>query len=201
MLATKGAVVSYIHAAAVQSLTFVSIRANFNLQEVRHISECRTIDTDIFSFTLQVVKLEQRTLSAIRFIKNAHSPINRLNPESLFLVFDTLATICFQAHKPYKWMVVKRVCRYWRNVALSFLSLWSIVDSDYFPQAYLSLERSKSAPISVYLRENSTRRFIEAVLSHINRIRELDISLEEHADWPLCSQFMEGIAPVLRHLP
>jgi hypothetical protein len=151
----------------------------------------------------KVSKLEAsalRALSTIRFLKNAHSPINGLDPESLSLVFEALVSIGVRCNQSYMWMVVNRVCRYWRNTALSFPSLWSVVDSVSTITSQMCLERSKSSLISVYLQRNCPDNLISAVLSHTSHVYELEMTLKTYGDSKLLSHLIREASPVLRYL-
>jgi hypothetical protein len=141
-----------------------------------------------------------RALSRIRSLKNTRSPINRLHPDALFLVFEALSIV-----EKKKWMRVGRVCRYWRNNILSFPSLWSVADSLFIRTAYLCLERSKSAPLSVYIGQHCPQELVEALSSHTNHIRELHITLSDSNffgmaadEWIPVSHLLGGTAPMLR---
>jgi hypothetical protein len=97
-------------------------------------------------------------------------------------------------------MVVNLVCRSWRNTALSCPSLWSVIDSSSISKAQLCLKRSKSAPLSVNLRYGCPNSLIEAVLSQMSRVRELDITFATSMDLSLLPHLTECPAPMLRKL-
>jgi hypothetical protein len=141
-----------------------------------------------------------RALSGIRSLQNAHSPINRLYPDALLRVFEAIPI-----DEDENWMVVNSVCRYWRNTALYFPSLWSFVVSSWPTSTItLCLERSKSTPLYIDLKQDYTDAFLEALSPHMSRISEFDIVIYNDEtteyDWPPLSKLLGGTAPMLRNL-
>ncbi|KAA1473251.1 hypothetical protein DENSPDRAFT_802287 [Dentipellis sp. KUC8613] len=96
-------------------------------------------------------------ISSIRQRRNAISPIAVLPPEILGCVFYMLAQQdlpkigCYYGWR-LGWMDVVRVCRHWREVALSTPRLWSRILTTLGPRwAEVSLALSKSAPIICHI--------------------------------------------------
>lgn len=54
---------------------------------------------------------------------------------------------------PYSWTIVAQVCRYWRQTAISFPTLWTNVDARSPLGSLASLDRSTTSLIRVYLRD------------------------------------------------
>lgn len=74
----------------------------------------------------------------------------------------------------YKWIAVTRVCRYWRESAFSFATLWSTVSMGDLPGALISIERSRSAPLDIYVPSNRPLNGVwDKIRDHIPRMRKL----------------------------
>ncbi|KAF9793404.1 hypothetical protein BJ322DRAFT_984283, partial [Thelephora terrestris] len=95
-------------------------------------------------------------LAQVRFARNTLSPAHALPPEILAIIFQYVLNNFFGPNDGpredfYRWTAVTRVCRYWRESALAFATLWSTVSLDNLPAALISIERSRSAPLDVYV--------------------------------------------------
>lgn len=99
--------------------------------------------------------------------------------------------------------VVNRVCRYWRETALMFLSLWSTIIVDFNAPNYLSLalERSSSVPLDVhYFPSVDPSLSLDPMLTQCSRLKELHICCRKIGIpvtmWDLC----QSPAPILEVL-
>ena len=74
----------------------------------------------------------------------------------------------------YEWTTVTRVCRYWRESALSFATLWSTVSMSNLPGALISIERSRNAPLDIYVPSHRPLNGIwDKIQNHMPRVRKL----------------------------
>jgi hypothetical protein len=138
------------------------------------------------------IRKYQESIRALQSRRNALSPIGRLPPEILSLVF----VFCTSSDSLSWVRVVSHICRHWRGVALSCPSLWSFPVFSHPTWAEEMLQRSKMTPltvkVSVALNSYSpcahsfneadltymTPRMVNAVhsaLMHISRISSLDL--------------------------
>lgn len=86
---------------------------------------------------------------------------------------------------PHAWLSVTHVCKHWRETALAFPALWSVVDSDSALAALAFLDRSAASSLSVFLRDAAygsryspsleRARFMQSVAFHSPRFVELHI--------------------------
>jgi hypothetical protein len=145
---------------------------------------------------------QQLRLALLRQSKNAHIPILRLPPEILGII---LLYACprpsrkFDAHSSDGWLTdnwsltlkdlvrFTQVCSCWHSVALSVPELWAcITSSDSLEQMPLLLERSREAPLSVYLRPRHSKSFTEETEQEVHeayvleQLKELEV-LRQHA--------------------
>jgi F-box-like len=101
-------------------------------------------------------------LADLRSVRNAVIPINKLPMEIIGNVFSFLPdfvpspdTFEFRYDPPfYRWITTTFVCRRWRAVALSFPSLWTIIDTSRMDATRAFIERSRQSPIDIYLRRS-----------------------------------------------
>lgn len=132
---------------------------------------------------------------SIGTIRNVFAPVNKLPAEILARIFKILAmqTALPDPFLPdlssytdtLSWIVVCQVCRYWRETALAFPSLWSNIDTHSPLAALALLDRSAASPIHVYLRDAvrssgftpclNRARLLQAIGRHSPRFVELHI--------------------------
>lgn len=157
-------------------------------------------------------------------LQNSLVRINQLPPEVLSTIFATitehpspLAPVWRASAGPAAWLVVLRVCRYWRTLALSTPRLWtyiriaSVRDDDPAGLARRSLTLSHAAPLSVHVHNPRAHRcsaVYNEMLGQMHRVRELYISgvqsPEDLADFtvllaPMLGTFVVHLAPRLGH--
>ena len=74
----------------------------------------------------------------------------------------------------YKWTTVTRVCKYWRESAFSFATLWSTVSIGNLPGALTSIERSRSALLDIYVPSHQPLNSVwDKIRGHMPRVRKL----------------------------
>lgn len=105
--------------------------------------------------------------------------MHALPPETLVIIFRYILDSCFGPNDApredfYKWTAVTRVCRYWRESGLSFATLWSTVSMDNLPGALISIERSRSAPLDIYVPSHRPLDgILDKIRDHVPRVRKL----------------------------
>ncbi|KAI0747348.1 hypothetical protein BC629DRAFT_1599398 [Irpex lacteus] len=99
-------------------------------------------------------------LGTVDTVYNHLTPVNRLPPELLGIIFEYLkiglpAANFRDEFVPYPWPMVQSVCRYWRETAMKTPTLWEYVyisDSTGSQNVFsLSLERSGRLPLSIII--------------------------------------------------
>src|SRR5579859_5592124 len=79
-----------------------------------------------------------------------NSPISTLPSEILAQIFLELVLEDWRACT-IVWVRVTLVCRFWRDLALNFPTLWSYVFCISCDWVFLTLERSKSCPLNIVI--------------------------------------------------
>jgi hypothetical protein len=137
----------------------------------------RKIDGDI--------KVLKYVIQEMKYHRNALVPISRVPPETLVEIFSLLPFPADDSEcVSYLALIsVTRVCRRWREVALSFPSLWSHINfTKLTPTGFTKiLARAKTSPLHLEAKItprrkaqfNAFRRQLEA---HISHTRHLTIS-------------------------
>ncbi|KAF7789079.1 hypothetical protein EIP86_000012 [Pleurotus ostreatoroseus] len=172
---------------------------------------------------LERVELSLLTVSrSLNSIKNAFAPINSLPRETLGMIFSILAASCApdsnsflpsfrtpSSPPSHEWTVVAHVCRYWRDTALLFPTLWSTIDTSCPLAALASLDRAAQAPIHAYLRDavlySSIRpslergRFLQSISAHTSQLAELHVQ-PTFRYGPAVLRYFDRPAPQLRAL-
>lgn len=87
---------------------------------------------------------------------------------------------------------ITHVCRWWRELATGYSLFWSRIDNESADQLQTFLERSGSAPISLYLTTNTAP--MESVVSESSdRLRRFDLTVMPEA--------VDELVTLLTHLP
>lgn len=103
--------------------------------------------------------------------------MHALPQETLADIFQHVLNGCFGPKDApredfYKWTAVTRVCRYWRESALAFATLWSTVSMGNLPCAVACIERSRSAPLDIYVPSHQPpNRVWDEIRDHFPRVR------------------------------
>lgn len=120
-------------------------------------------------------------------IKGPCSPISSLPDELLGSIFELFRTEPIrgkdEGHKAW-WTSIMLVCRLWRDVLLNTPLLWTGILFHRIDLVELMLQRSKTAPISIYhdfslnyMRSAGHEEAVRDVLEHhIHHAREVDLS-------------------------
>ena len=149
----------------------------------------------------QVRDLDQKTrriVAAVKSAYNAHAFIDKLPSEILERIF-VLVQPQYDDFLPrwpglnaLEWMVITRVCRRWRLIAISFSALWTTLDLCRDRPADVGLaflERSGDAPLTVFFSTEDLEHSYDDryVLRHIfsqhrMRLEVLHISVRDEED-------------------
>ena len=144
-------------------------------------------------------------LAQVRFARNTLSPVHALPPETLAIIFQYVLDSCFGPKDApredfYSWTTVTRVCRYWRESALAFATLWSTVSMDNLPAALISIERSRGALLDIYFPTHLSLNAVwDHMRDHMPRVRKLAAKLY-HPDTLSTSLGSPIVAPNLQTL-
>jgi len=150
---------------------------------------------------LQVGALEQdalEVLGLVRSMKNDFAPISRIPPD----VFSLIPEYLEKDHLDENLITMTHVCRYWRELLIARSTLWVRLDCANPDQTRVYIERSKSAPLELFLKSEDMAYLedgFHSVAPHIGRLKSLTIvgpmdllrSLAPHVSNPL---------PLLREL-
>ncbi|KZT71300.1 hypothetical protein DAEQUDRAFT_763902 [Daedalea quercina L-15889] len=121
------------------------------------------------------------SLALLQRYRNALSPIHRLAPDILLLIFQDIAEEddgpLHPSYGSAPWVYLAHVCHRWREIALTCAVLWTRLSTK-FPNAALAcLERSADAPLSLIVSASATTeaasQVINAALPHVARIRHI----------------------------
>ncbi|TEB37126.1 hypothetical protein FA13DRAFT_889331 [Coprinellus micaceus] len=152
----------------------------------------------------EVAKRVRELENEIRALKSCHNaatatcrlPVEILSRVFLFFAFSEPKPSPFTsgATKPYHWIPATHVCGHWRSTAIACATLWAYLDFEQSPDLLkLMLERSKGAPLDVFLRLRVVPQtsFVTPAesLPQIGRIRSLQFAAvgmsQESVDIPV----------------
>jgi len=112
-------------------------------------------------------------LSLVRSMKNTLAPINRIPQEVLSLIpghSDTDEDLIALTH----------VCRGWRELFISRSSLWIFLDCTDVDKTRVYLERSRTSPLEIYLKEEEDTTYLNdaflLTVPHLGRLGSLTLS-------------------------
>ena len=131
-----------------------------------------------------------------------------LSSSSSFLP-DTGPHISTPSGRPYDWIVVTHVCRHWRDTAFAFPTLWSTVDTSQPLASLAALDRAKTSPLHVCLRDAVSYgrikpsleqgRLLQAIAAHTSQFVDLHVH-PAYRYGPAILRFFNRPAPQLRVL-
>ncbi|KAF9780796.1 hypothetical protein BJ322DRAFT_1081770 [Thelephora terrestris] len=132
-------------------------------------------------------------LSLVRSTKNTFAPINRIPPDVLVLIpqhcdtYDDLITLT-------------QVCRGWRENFISHSALWTGLNCTHVEWTRISLERSKTSPLDISLKEGDflNDAFLLTV-SHLHNLGALTISGSSNSLLRL-TKHLDSPSPLLKKL-
>ena len=154
----------------------------------------------------------ERSLYALRTHRSTFSPIARLPPELLSLIFSFLngpsSRTSGRHPVSWPWQTVTYVSRMWRNVALGTPTLWTHIDFQSQTWTTEFLARSKAALLTVkgdIRDEQVSIDLADMVLKELPRTRELSLAcnadiltlLEHRLTQP--APFLETLSLVVTH--
>ncbi|KAF9647941.1 hypothetical protein BDM02DRAFT_3269878 [Thelephora ganbajun] len=150
----------------------------------------------------EVTALEQDTLevlSLLRSTKNTFAPINRIPPDVLSLIPDYWE----RQDMGEDLIALTHVCRGWREIFTSRPSLWTHLACADADKTRLYIERSRSLPLEIFLKESKCTSYSDDALlvaiPHINRLGSLTICVLPDTLSDLLGRFPFP-APLLREL-
>jgi hypothetical protein len=136
-------------------------------------------------------------LGLVRSVKNSFAPINRIPSEVLSLVPDYWK----KGKMDQDLIALTHVCRSWREIFTSRPSLWSHLDCRNVEKTRTYVERSKAAPLEIYLESFRGKPYAKDAFfltaPHIHRLRYLSISANNFPD--IISHFFRRV-PLLEEL-
>jgi hypothetical protein len=159
----------------------------------------------------KISKNSTYTTSTVRSIytipKQMRKTIFSLPNEILAAIFEVAQHIDKKSRAvsevPHEEVVFSHVCQRWRGVAVATPLLWTTIESSARGSREAYLERSKAAPIDVFLhlqwfhtRTGDDHKFIEAILSQAWRWRRLSIS--GNLDYTTLAMLHDLSAPCLQ---
>ncbi|TDL17820.1 hypothetical protein BD410DRAFT_793852 [Rickenella mellea] len=151
---------------------------------------------------LQSVTVVDQHIIWLKMQRNSLLPVNRLPPDILFTILDFLANSETTMLVPKPLVVATQVCKHWRDVGLNYSSLWSRISIGDKPSGdlfRLTVERSRSAPLSVKINSSRHQDVINVILLESNRIRDLNIVLGRDETKKLLASHAKRL-PVLESL-
>ncbi|KAG2009746.1 hypothetical protein CC2G_012642 [Coprinopsis cinerea AmutBmut pab1-1] len=138
------------------------------------------IDEQISALEDQVVRVKEEILK-LKSQRNDLSPIAHLPNELLCKVFSDVKDV-YETHYPLaptRWARISRVCRRWRNAALSNASLWTTITDDDPERLRAFMARSKGTSLNITLKGKAlppdVDRMMQQSLSDTHRLASLVI--------------------------
>lgn len=196
-------------------------RSEFKEEEVR--SRSFKLPNRAHAFQLDCVEISLFSVSrSLNSVRNAFAPVNSLPRETLATIFAMVASsytpstsgflpdfLCSADEASHRWINVAQVCRYWRETAFAFPTLWTAIDTS-CPLASLAfLDRSCKSLLRVYLRDAVFRtnvkpslergRFLQAIAPHSEQFVELHVQ-PTYRYGPAILRFFDSPAPHLTSL-
>jgi len=147
-------------------------------------------------------------LPVVRRCMNYCSPVNRVPPELMSLIFGLCVDNADVETWPHSGLKSNRglrsithVCRHWRSLAIGTPVLWTNVHDRPVHRSTRNsvstfLERSYPAPLNVLISEAPSSFFRALVKTHSKRIRELYFKAKASHELDV----VHGLAPNLEHL-
>ncbi|KAI0754628.1 hypothetical protein C8Q80DRAFT_378117 [Daedaleopsis nitida] len=158
-----------------------------------------------WGMSIEMLSQLQKTLhlasSLVQETMNAHSPINKLPPELLALVFSMVPSPLSipgyigpsAAKQTYELVPVTHVCRGWRALALDMPSLWSTIcetGTGHIASAILRA-RAQQAPLVVYADRGRPSAELAATVGGGAKVTELHLhDVQEIAPAELASDLL-----------
>ncbi|KAF5325014.1 hypothetical protein D9619_010058 [Psilocybe cf. subviscida] len=122
-------------------------------------------------------------LQLLKTLCNRYAPISQLPNETLIEIFT-------KADHPDG---IGQTCKHWRLLAVGTPALWTRLPTHHHDLALRFLERSKKAPLDVYISKRTAFTTASAILKNIHRIQRLHVTQS--------SRYLTGIPEVHRIAP
>ncbi|RPD56230.1 hypothetical protein L226DRAFT_538386 [Lentinus tigrinus ALCF2SS1-7] len=97
-------------------------------------------------------------------------------------------------------VTITHVCKHWRNIALDTASLWTRISGNHRGRKAAFLERSRSLPLSFFVREPATRAdgVVSVLKAYASRLQRLDLAI--YSTSISMPQVLNVLAPMLECL-
>ncbi|KAF5325570.1 hypothetical protein D9619_009995 [Psilocybe cf. subviscida] len=145
----------------------LATRRSLSLMKTRRNAYARSADTPD--------AIDPASLLEVKARWNTYAPISQLPKEILVEIFmivkDSPHCSFEDLHR------LAQICGHWRGVAINTPALWTDLPTGRHDYTLLMLDRSKTAPLAVYLLKDIPAATINAVLNHIERIRTMTLDL------------------------
>ncbi|KAF7360993.1 F-box domain-containing protein [Mycena sanguinolenta] len=159
------------------------------------VKEMSDIDKQIAWHYAQIALLKAK--------RNAIAPIRRL-PNELMIRILTIVAVESDTLFDLRWTKLMYVCRHWHGLALAAQPLWAFVDIQWrggLERLYGQLDRSGAAPLTLKMDlDKSTPYYLEIILEHSERIRELQLGGESQQVYKLIGRLTSYKFPILSSL-
>ena len=138
----------------------------------------------------------------VRSMKNAFAPVNRIPRDVLSIIPDYWAD---EDTGDEDLITLTHVCRGWRELFISRPSLWARLDCSNVEKTRVYIERSKSSPLKVCLREDDeyfpflNDAFLRTV-PYLGRLGSLTISGSSDNVVEIVNEYFKSPAPLLEKL-
>lgn len=155
----------------------------------------------------------QQSMMALTAIRNTLAAVNNLPDEILVEIFWILALnvrpslSAIGKMRPIagiSWLVVAKVCRRWRNIALWTPKLYSFIDARNLTITRIFLRRSNNLPIDIYMQSNASSTNVHGIMTevkpHFLRVRELQFQARYQSMLALTLHVGSLSAPMLESL-
>lgn len=139
--------------------------------------------------------------------------ISDLFPELLAKCFIHTRDLYIGTAKPYTWLRIMQVCRYWHDIALAYPTLWSYINLTKIPPSIGEslLRQSGAAPLTIKLTRPlyvypvqdllDDENRVDSVLSQVHRVQDLCLQLPHAVIDKLIKRSFDSLrAPLLRSL-
>ncbi|KAJ7238259.1 hypothetical protein B0H12DRAFT_98813 [Mycena haematopus] len=157
-------------------------------------AEMSDIDKEIAWHYTQIASLKAK--------RNAIAPIRRL-PNELMIRILIITAVESNTLFNLKWMKLMYVCRHWHDLALEAQPLWAFIDTQWrgagaFSRLFGQLKRSGAAPLTLKTKfPESSSYYIDAILEHSERIRDLQLGGESQQVHELIAKLTDYKFPLL----
>ncbi|KAI0710750.1 hypothetical protein C8Q76DRAFT_72069 [Earliella scabrosa] len=155
--------------------------------------------------------IAEREMLALRAMRNATLPINRLPNEIFVEIIHMVRRGRVESRGPpgepcylsrFNWLPLMHVCRHWWTVTRSMPELWSAIDvHQNMDWLELCLSRSANAPLDLALHDSSgALQAIPILISASYRIRTIAFPELDEVDFPLVLSFFPRSFPKLEEM-